>query len=143
MKFFTKRAQQLLNSMFQVDDIHVIGAFLHPNYKTLRFTTSTQIDYCHQACRNATVPDGVDNEQDEETPDGKPKEKRQNLFMESLMDYNMEVKRKKVNSAAVEREFSAAGQIVSQRRSTIDPSTVNNILFLRSIENNRMKMPIV
>ncbi len=43
------------------------------------------------------------------------------------------------SSAAVEREFSAAGQIVSQRRSTLEPSTVNNILFLRSIENNRMK----
>ena len=40
------------------------------------------------------------------------------------------------SSAAVERQFSAAGQIVTQRRSNLDPSTVNNILFLRSIENN-------
>jgi hypothetical protein len=40
------------------------------------------------------------------------------------------------SSAAVERQFSAAGQIVTQRRSNLEPSTVNNILFLRSIENN-------
>ena len=42
-------------------------------------------------------------------------------------------------SAAVEREFSVAGQIVNQRRSNLDPTTVNNILFLRSIENNKQK----
>ncbi len=40
------------------------------------------------------------------------------------------------SSAAVERQFSAAGQIVTQRRSNLEPSTVNNILFLRSIEKN-------
>lgn len=40
------------------------------------------------------------------------------------------------SSAAVERQFSAAGQIITQRRSNLDPSTVNNILFLRSTENN-------
>ena len=40
------------------------------------------------------------------------------------------------SSAAVERQFSAAGQIVAQRLSNLDPSTVNNMLFLRSIENN-------
>ncbi|CAF1524806.1 unnamed protein product [Adineta ricciae] len=188
MKFFAKRAQQLLNSMFQVDDIHVIGAFLHPNYKTLRFATSTQIDCCHQRCRNAAIPEGIDNAQDEEAPVCEPKQKRQKVFMKSLMDHNVEAKRKKVkqgkdevdryiefdlqgkvyldplhfwkenesnfpclsrlakrylsipcNSAAVEREFSAAGQIISQRRSTIEPSTVDNILFLRSIANNKIK----
>ena len=42
------------------------------------------------------------------------------------------------SSAAVERQFSAAGQIVTQRRSNLDPSTVNNILFLRSFENNEV-----
>jgi hAT family C-terminal dimerisation region len=40
------------------------------------------------------------------------------------------------SSAAVERQFSVAGQIITQRRSNLDPSTVNNIIFLRSIENN-------
>ena len=41
------------------------------------------------------------------------------------------------SSAAVERQFSAAGQIVTQRRSNLDPSTVNNFIFLRSIGNNK------
>ena len=40
------------------------------------------------------------------------------------------------SSAAVERQFSAAGQLITQRRSSLDPSTVNNIIFLRSIEKN-------
>ena len=40
------------------------------------------------------------------------------------------------SSAAVERQFSSAGQIITQRRSNLDPSTVNNILFLRSMENS-------
>ncbi|CAF3823629.1 unnamed protein product [Rotaria sp. Silwood1] len=39
------------------------------------------------------------------------------------------------SSAAVERGFSAAGQIVTQRRSNLEPSTINDIIFLRSIEN--------
>ena len=33
------------------------------------------------------------------------------------------------SSAAVERQFSAAGQLVTQRRSSLDPATVNNIIF--------------
>ena len=41
--------------------------------------------------------------------------------------------------AAVEREFSVAGQIVNQRGSYLDPTTVNNILFLCSMENNKQK----
>ena len=43
------------------------------------------------------------------------------------------------SSAAVERTFSAAGQVVNQRRSNLDPSSLNDILFLRSIENNKKK----
>ncbi|CAF5156649.1 unnamed protein product, partial [Rotaria magnacalcarata] len=35
------------------------------------------------------------------------------------------------SSAAVEREFSAAGKLISQRRSSLDPTTINNILDLR------------
>jgi hypothetical protein len=38
------------------------------------------------------------------------------------------------SSAAVERQFSAAGQIVNQRRCNLDPTTVNDIIFLRSVE---------
>ena len=38
--------------------------------------------------------------------------------------------------ATVERQFSAAGQLMTQRRSSLDPSTVNNIIFLRAMEKN-------
>jgi hypothetical protein len=38
------------------------------------------------------------------------------------------------SSAAVERQFSAAGQVITQRRANLDPTTVNDILFLRSVE---------
>jgi hypothetical protein len=38
------------------------------------------------------------------------------------------------SSSAVERQFSAAGQIINQRRTNLDPSTVNDIIFLRSME---------
>ncbi|CAF4764102.1 unnamed protein product [Rotaria sp. Silwood2] len=41
------------------------------------------------------------------------------------------------SSAAVERAFSAAGQVVTQRRSSLEPTTINDILFLRSVENNK------
>jgi hypothetical protein len=187
MKFFAKRAYQLLNSMFQIDDIHVMGAFLHPNYKTLRSTTSTQIDDCHQACRMVITTNAeydITEECIEEPPSKKPK-----IFLESLMDHNRITKKKNVkaakdevdryleldlqdetylspldfwkkyeskfpslsrlakryfaipcSSAAVESEFSAAGQIITQRRSSLEPSTVNDILLLRSIENNKMKI---
>lgn len=40
-------------------------------------------------------------------------------------------------SASVERSFSAAGQVVSERRSNISPDVVNDIVFLRSIEKNK------
>lgn len=35
-------------------------------------------------------------------------------------------------SASVERSFSSAGQVVSERRSNISPDVVNDIIFLRS-----------
>jgi hypothetical protein len=40
-----------------------------------------------------------------------------------------------VTSAAVERSFSAVGTAVTERRSALDPSTVNNILLVRSVQN--------
>ena len=52
---------------------------------------------------------------------------------------NMAVLAKKIfcipaSSAAVERAFSSAGVVVSQRRSNINPSTVNDIILVRSGE---------
>jgi hypothetical protein len=37
-------------------------------------------------------------------------------------------------SAAVEREFSLAGNIVTKKRSRLSPGTVNDIIFLNSFE---------
>ena len=36
-------------------------------------------------------------------------------------------------TASVEREFSGSGLVVSERRSSINPKNVNNIIFLRSV----------
>ena len=36
-------------------------------------------------------------------------------------------------TASVEREFSGGGLVVTERRSSINPKNVNNILFLRSV----------
>ena len=46
-----------------------------------------------------------------------------------------------VTSAAVERSFSAAGLAITERRSALDPDTVNDILFVRSIQNILEKQP--
>jgi hypothetical protein len=40
-----------------------------------------------------------------------------------------------VTSAAVERQFSSAGLTINQRRSSLDPDTVNDILFVRYVQN--------
>ena len=49
--------------------------------------------------------------------------------------------RKNLTSAAVERSFSAAGLAITERRSAFDPDTVNDILFVRSIQNILEKQP--
>ena len=38
------------------------------------------------------------------------------------------------SSAAVERQFSGAGIVVNERRTSLDPNQVDNILFIRSME---------
>ena len=39
-----------------------------------------------------------------------------------------------VTSAGVERQFSSAGLSISQRRSLLGPDTVNDVLFVRSVQ---------
>lgn len=42
------------------------------------------------------------------------------------------------SSAAVERQFSGAGIVINERRTALDPNQVNNILFIRSMENMKL-----
>ena len=39
-------------------------------------------------------------------------------------------------TASVERTFSDGGQVVTERRTNLSPSQVNNILFVRSMLSN-------
>lgn len=187
MSFFAKRSLHLLESMFKIESIHVMGTFLHPNYKQLRHATKMQIIDCHSLCRLAIPASScsiVSNDQDDIS---EPVTKKPKRFLESLMDdvtpiimpqtndevdayIDLQIKENEIyanplvfwqqnqsmfpnlarvarktfcipcSSAAVEREFSAAGQVITQRRSNLEPTTVNDILFLRSIENNKRIM---
>jgi hypothetical protein len=95
------------------------------------------------ARRNQSSVDEVDQYIDMQIPDDEQ-------YIDPLLFWKQKEKRKRYpyltrlaaryfsipcSSASVERQFSAAGQIITQRRSNLDPSTVNNIIFLRSIEN--------
>ena len=80
--------------MFQLEDIHVMGAFLHPNYKALRSASSAQIDNCHQACRSLIAVTSEALEIIPDQPDDEPQQKKQKIFLESLMDHNVPTKRK-------------------------------------------------
>ena len=42
-------------------------------------------------------------------------------------------------SAAVERQFSSAGFVLNERRISINPDYLDNILFIRTMEKNIMK----
>ena len=46
-----------------------------------------------------------------------------------------------VTSAAIERSFSAADLVITERGSSLDPDTVNDILFFGSIQNILKKQP--
>ena len=41
-------------------------------------------------------------------------------------------------TAAVERQFSAAGLVINERRTSLKPSQVDNILFVRSCQKSSM-----
>lgn len=44
-------------------------------------------------------------------------------------------------SANVERQFSAAGLLVNERRSSLSPETVEDVLFVRSVQKTLTKFP--
>ncbi|CAF1549482.1 unnamed protein product, partial [Didymodactylos carnosus] len=174
MKLFAKRALSLMNIMFNMNDEYIMAAFLHPNYKQLRHATPAQITDCYETCR-LFAPSNVTSQNEEVL---EPLDKKQKIFLATLMDRKITKKKDKVkdevqqyiemkltddqqylnplsfwkekqnqkffpnlarlakryfsipcSSAAVEREFSAAGQIVNQRRSSLDPSSQQHIIF--------------
>ena len=51
IRFFYRRAYELLKKMFLLESDHVLAAFLNPNYKQLRGATPTQIADCYHRCR--------------------------------------------------------------------------------------------
>ena len=59
MRFFYKRAYELLHSMFIIQNDYVVATFLHPNYRQLRGATSTQITDCYHACRSSLLPTDI------------------------------------------------------------------------------------
>ncbi|CAF3228596.1 unnamed protein product, partial [Rotaria sp. Silwood2] len=79
-----RRAAQLLENMFIMEEEYIIGAFLHPNYEQMRRATSSQIEGCYAKCRQSLIHDPlgadiiVDNYEAEAK---KPK-----LFMSTLRD---------------------------------------------------------
>jgi hypothetical protein len=64
------------------------------------------------------------------------KQRSKQLLFPNLFRFALRYFAKPWSSAAIERKLSVAGQLITQRRSSLDPSTVNNIIFLRLIEKN-------
>ena len=60
---------------------------------------------------------------------------------QSIFPHLLKVERRIIvvlySSGIVKREFSATGQLVTQRRFNLELSTVNGILFLRSVKNHK------
>ena len=44
-------------------------------------------------------------------------------------------------SAGVERQFSSTGVLVNERRSSLNPDTIEDVLFVRSIQKVLIKNP--
>ncbi|CAF4481727.1 unnamed protein product, partial [Rotaria sp. Silwood2] len=88
MKLFAKRASQLLESMFKIKNLHVVGTLLHPNYKQLRNATQMQIIECHRSCRMAIPPSSTSAtvSSNDCSDINEPLTKKRKLFLESLMD---------------------------------------------------------
>lgn len=58
--------------------------------------------------------------------------KEQELLLPNLSKLSRQIFSIPASSAAVERSFSAAGLVISQRRTNLSPSTINDILLVRS-----------
>ncbi len=58
--------------------------------------------------------------------------KEQELLLPNLSKLAKKIYCIPASSAAVERAFSSAGFVISQRRTNLNPSTVNDIILVRS-----------
>lgn len=192
MKFFRLRLLELLETMFVLEPIHFVAAFLHPRYRYLRRCTNAQISSCKSYVRRqlkeinerelrkkSLARRGLE-EIIEETGMVQTSQKKRKRFGEEYESGNlsdeygddedevdkylaMYIDPKAVvdnplifwkenqknlpllsklartvhsipaSTAAVEREFSGGGLVVTERRSSIHPTNVDNILFLRSV----------
>jgi hypothetical protein len=72
--------------MFTMEDDYIMAGFLHPNYKSLRGATSSQIADCHSTCRLFLFPDASSPVIVEEDKAYEPPARKSKSFMVLLMD---------------------------------------------------------
>jgi hypothetical protein len=78
LRSFIRGAYNLLNAIFRFDNMHIIGAFVHPNDKSLKSAAQAQIDECHRACQKMTVSAADELIEDENIDE--LQQKKQRLF---------------------------------------------------------------
>ncbi|CAF3042371.1 unnamed protein product [Rotaria socialis] len=111
-EFFYKRAIQLLDNMFKLEDDHIRASFLHPNYKQWRGATKTQIKSCHAYCRGLVLPDTTGDDPVISDKDVCEPPSKKSKFMLQLMDKNEIVKEPgmneidRYNALTVEEEYT-------------------------------------
>ncbi|CAF1510605.1 unnamed protein product, partial [Didymodactylos carnosus] len=134
-KLFRQRLIQLLASMFTFDERH-LSAVLHPQYRKLTFATTYDKGRTHSFIRQEMeIILGVN--------DSNPL-----LFWHDYQSRfpTLAILARRLfsipaTSAGVERQFSAAGLIINERRASLNPETVEDILFVRSMERLLVQSP--
>ncbi|CAF4514251.1 unnamed protein product [Rotaria socialis] len=147
--FFRKRLIQLLKCMFTFDDKHLAAAILHPLYRKLTFATTYFKSIAHFYIREQLNDILGLSEQDQfaDPDDNSDPDDIGPIAMITFKNDELESKfpglsllaRRlfsiRITSAGVERQLSLAGLTITQRRSSLDPDRVNDVLFVRSIQN--------
>ncbi|CAF4735200.1 unnamed protein product, partial [Rotaria socialis] len=140
---------QLLKCMFTFDDKHLAAAILHPLYRKLTFATTYFKSIAHFYIREQLNDILGLSEQDQfaDPDDNSDPDDIGPIAMITFKNDELESKfpglsllaRRlfsiRITSAGVERQLSLAGLTITQRRSSLDPDRVNDVLFVRSIQN--------